>query len=287
MPPSSHRLLLATLALTLSVSLRTDKRDGISFLVKSCEEPTLTESVTSLRRIKVPHEIILVIHHCMGAPTNRTSLEFAYALHAQNPAHIRVFEYDIQISRPGYETLITPADSTHSLIRYHTWALNLTSYKWVAKWDADFIMTPPLYDWIHANAATWSRTNEVIILQAKNNQTTEIHPYFSSCITHYLKDIFYEMAYQRIMPDSHIQHRLPSDIFIYHKSDYAHIKPYWLTPPWFEKESTMEAAYLRMRYHDVLRRFGPFPGFARSGNTHAVTMLGNHILSMDAFIEYK
>lgn len=281
------RLLLATLALTLSASLRTEKRDGISFLVKSCEEPTLTESVTSLRRIKVPHEIIIVIHHCMGIPTNQTSMNIAYALQAQNPTHIKIFEYAVQISRPGYETLITPADSPRSLIRYHNWALNLTNYKWVAKWDADFIMPPSLYDWIHANAATWSRTNEVVILQARNNQTTEIHPYFSSCITHYMKDIFYEMAYQRILPDSHVQHRLPADIFIYHKSDYAHIKPYWLTPPWFETENTEEAAYLRMRYRHVINRYGPFPGYARSGNTYPITLLGNQIISTSSFVEYQ
>ena len=273
------------LFVTLASAIRDTKRDGISFLVKSCEEPTLTESVTSLQRIRVPHEIILVIHHCMGAPYNSTSMEFARTLQRENPDHIKIVEYDIQISRPGYETLVTPATAHHSLIRYHNWALNLTNYKWVAKWDADFIMTPALFDWIHANPSVWSRTNEVIYLDAKNEQTVETHPYFSSCVTHYLKDVFYEMAHQQIIPETHVQHRLPATIFIYHKSDYAHVKPYWLITPWFMKENSAEALSIRMRYQYVLNRYGPFPGYARSGNTHAVTLLGNQIISTSFFHE--
>lgn len=267
-------------------AIRTAKLDGISFIVKSCEEATLSESVASLQQIRVPHEIILIIHHCMGTPYNNTSIEIAHSLQSINPEHIKIFEYDIQISRPGYETLATPAESLHSLIRYHNWVLNLTNYKWVAKWDADFIMTPALFDWIHSNSALWTRTNEVIYLEAKNELTVEIHPYFSSCITHYKKDVFYEMANQQIFPDTHIQHRLPSSIFIYHKSDYTYVKPYWLISPWFEKENSEEALTIRMRYQYVIMQYGPFPGYARSGNTYAVSLLGNTIISRSNFLEY-
>lgn len=257
------------------VATRTQKLDGISFLVKSCDEPTLIESVTSLKDIHVPHEIVVIVHHCMGV-RNQTSFDQAMRLHGiQN---LSIYEYSTQISRPGYETLVTDPHSEHSLIRYFNWALEKTRHKWVVKWDADFLMTPALAAWIQTHLSLWSRTNEVVVLEAKNEHASEINPYFSSCITHYVKDIFYEMAHQQIIPTTHVQHNLVgSEVFIYHKSDPRIIKPYWLAQPWFEKEESEEAARVRARLATVIKRFGPFPGFARSVETKNATLLGTRI----------
>lgn len=272
------RLLLCLTIFATAAATRKGA-DGISFLVKSCEEPTLEESIESLHGLTIPHEMILIVHHCMGF--NRTALQIAERIRARFPQVVKLFEYKERISRPGYETLATDMNSNYSLIRYNNWALRHAKHKWVAKWDADFIMTAPLRAWINAQGpkGLWSKSNQVIMLEAKNAQITETFPYFSSSVTHFIKNVFYEMPVQTIIQETHVQHSLVgTELYIYHKSNYHEIKKYMLVDPWFLTDKTQEGFHVRTRVERLSFTFGYEPrGFARSGNP-AAAVLGQRIL---------
>ena len=105
--------------------------EGISFLVKvHNEEATLYEAVMSLTGLLVSYEILIFLHACTD-----TSAQIARSLAAADQ-RIKIFEYNYTLSRPGYETLATDNDSTHSISRYYNWCLSRAKYNWVAKWDA-------------------------------------------------------------------------------------------------------------------------------------------------------
>jgi hypothetical protein len=261
--------------LTTFIIAFTRSLNGISFIVKTCNEITLFESIDSLKNITVPHEIILIVHHCMGF--NQTSLDKANYIASLNN-NVQVYQYNYLISRPGYETLATDIDSNHSLIRYYNYGVSLAKYKWIAKWDADFIMTNEFNGWIN-QASIWSNNNEVILMEAKNDQITETHNYFSSCLSHYAKHTFFEIPMQVIIPSTHIVHNLVnSSIYIYHKSDFNQLKPYWFQKPWYLSENSIEASIVKERMEKLIKDFGPEPiGLTRSGN-ELIKHVGQHMI---------
>jgi hypothetical protein len=253
------KLLLLLLSMIYARQL-----NGISFIVKSCNEITLSESIDSLKNITVPHEIILIIHHCMGF--NQTSLDEANYLASLND-NIQVYQYNYLISRPGYETLATDIDSNHSLITFYNYGVGIAKYKWIAKWDADFIMTLEFNQWIN-EANIWSNDNQVILMDAKNEQISETHTYFSSSLAYYAKHTFFEIPMQIIVPATHVVHNLVnSTYYIYHKSNFNELKPYWFQKPWYLTENSTEADIVKNRIERLNNDFGPEPlGLTRSGS---------------------
>ena len=134
---------------------------GISFIVRiRNEEATLTRSVRSLISLTIPHEIVLILHRC----TDR-SPSIAFGLAKENP-HVRIVTYDHVVSRAGYETLVTDAKSDHSFVQYSNWCAEQAQYPWMFRWDADFVMTRPLLDYI--NLQEWTPKNMRIGLTSKN-----------------------------------------------------------------------------------------------------------------------
>lgn len=243
---------------------------GISFIVKSCMEPFLYESVKSLSNLHVPHEIRIILHHCAGHDVE--GLQTARQLEKEN-SNVTVFEYPYRISRPGYETLATNADSLHSLIRFFNFGLEKAKYKWIAKWDADFWMPPALTEWINS-AEIWHLDNQVVSIEAISASHTEIHDYFSSSLSHYFKYAFSEMPNQQIIPTTHVRNNLVnSSVFIHHNSTFTNLKPYWWARPWYEDEISTEAHQVAERVRRLKRDFGAEPvGFFRSGNPTLVSI---------------
>ena len=117
----------------------TQTSPGISFVVRARnEEATLPASLQSLQNFTFPHEVIVVLHRC-----NDRSLEIARSF-----PNTKVFEFDRPISRAGFETLITPVTSPHSIMSYCEWAFSKGTHLWTFKWDADFIATPELVEFL-------------------------------------------------------------------------------------------------------------------------------------------
>jgi glycosyltransferase involved in cell wall biosynthesis len=254
--------------------------EGISFLVRvHDEEATLERSISSLFTLLISYEVLLLLNACTD-----NSAAIAARLHSAHPHRIRIFEYNHTLSRPGYETLATDADSAHSMAHFMNWGLRLARYKWVAKWDADFVMSPPLRDRINAEGRTgrWARGDQVIRMGARSHDgSVEYGDYFSSCIDHFRKDIFWENTAFRIGP-GHIRFQWshPHE-FIEHVSWTRQLKPYWNRPGWYATEEgahTEEGAAVRSRLLALERDFGMAPtGLGRSGTTDDATALAERI----------
>lgn len=119
---------------------------GISFIVRiRDEEDVLYDSISSLKALTIPHEIILILHLCIDS-----SPQIAEKLANENP-NIRVIFYNHEVSKAGYETLATDADSDHSFVKYSNWCFNLKKYPWVFKWDADFLSSEGLIKFLNEN----------------------------------------------------------------------------------------------------------------------------------------
>jgi glycosyltransferase involved in cell wall biosynthesis len=232
---------------------------GISFLLRCRnEEATLQQSLESLKALTIEHEIVIVLHRC----TDR-STEIAQIAAANNPT-IKIFMYDIEISRAGYQTLATDYGSPHSIMTYYNWCRSKVTKPWIFKWDGDFIASPALVDYL--NSRTWApEAPTKIILHAKDATGKNYEPYLSMGLAGYGKYIFWEVPLY--YPDT-TSTMLESSIYIEHVSMLETIKSYWTTGvPWYETEDSEEAATVRDRVSRLTAEFGPEPqGMARAAN---------------------
>jgi len=235
--------------------------EGISFIIKvRNEEATLEQCIRSLFPITIPHEIIVILHCC----TDR-SKTIAETL-AKDNSNISIHEYSVEISKAGYETLATDANSPHSLMTYYNWCIAKAKYLWKCKWDADFQMTPELLTYIHTNRELWKKHCQIIRLKAKNYTSVEMGDYFSSCILEYRKQSMWEIPYYTIYPSEFKQHIL-EDIYIKHCSELNDLKSYWKRTPWYEIDDSEEARMVKSRMEQLIKDFGHEPsGLARSSN---------------------
>jgi hypothetical protein len=230
--------------------------EGYSFIVRvRDEEATLEASLRSLFGILVSYEILVFLNNISD-----NSKAIAKSLAAINP-HIKIFEYNYVLARPGFETYVTDDSSNHSLINYYNWSVKKAAYKWRVKWDADFIMTPQLLDFMNTFDL---KSNGSLRLGAKNlDGSVEMNDYISSCLCCYKKDTFWEMpGYYR----NYVPHIL-NNIFITHVSSKNHTKKYWYDAPWFETVRTAEAFEANANYQKLIQKYGKERrGFVRSEN---------------------
>lgn len=207
--------------------------DGISFVVRiRNEEETLEQSVRSLFRIRVPCEILLILHLC----TDR-SKEIATRLAAER-SNVRVFEYNTPVSRPGYETLCTDKDSPHSLSTYYTTCYNEAWYPWKFKWDADFIATDGLVEYI--NSCGWCRdttkSHELYMHAESPDGTSNCERYIVSGDIKFDKYWFWEVV---SLPEPIV--KIGTDVKITHFSKLSAKKSYWNHVPWFLDREYLKA----------------------------------------------
>ena len=230
---------------------------GISFIVRiRNEEATLARSIRSLISLTIPHEIVLILHRCTDK-----SADIAASLASENP-HVRILTYDHAVSRAGYETLATDATSDHSFVRYSNWCAEQARYSWMFRWDADFVMTHPLVDYI--NMQVWDPKNLRIGLTAKNGTHENQEYYLHQSNVRNTKHVFWEMSG---FPGDTVSFHLETIMYVIHLSELSNLKPYWREPAWFETDHSPEALQVKERYDKLVAEFGPEPpGMARASN---------------------
>jgi len=231
--------------------------EGISFMIRARnEERTLEKSIRSLLQVSIPCEIVVILHCC----TDRSE-EIMTALQAEFPDRIKVYIYTTEVSRAGYELLATDASSPHSFCHYSNWCLAKCEKPWVFKWDADFIATPELIDYLNSNA--WAPRSERIYFNACNSNTSNGEPYLQCGLQGYSKYMLWEIPH---LIGSNITD-IKTGITITHDSELSSVKSYWYDTPWFMKEDTDEAHSVKERMKTLTEFYGPEPaGFARASN---------------------
>ena len=245
------------------------------------EEATLEAAVRSLFELAIIYEILIILHRCVDA-----SAAIAARLAAENP-RVRILHYDLSVSRPGYETLATDADSEHSLIRYYNWCRQQARYMWHVKWDADFVAPAELIQWING-AGIWDKPHQIVRLAARGTGADDVEwgDYFSSCLSHYFKDVLWETPYYVYDPSLHVKHVL-TDVWIEHRSAASVLKSYWLEEPWYFAENSTEARAVQDRMARLTVDFGAEErGAARSGSVIAVPMGQRIVDARPAYVDF-
>ena len=234
--------------------LNTDVQ-GISFVVRvRDEELTLEKSIRSLFSLTILHEIIVVLHLC-----HDNSLGIVKRLMKEN-CNIKLFEYDVEISRAGYQTLATDIDSAHSLMTYYTWCATKTIYPWTFKWDADFLASEKLIGFL--NGFDWDVKDANYMIPCINDDAIQTEPYLVYNLKKYAKHIFWEVPLV-----SPVNLTLDKSICIFHMSSLSKIKKYWDARSWFEEEDTDEARMVLFRINRLNIDFGhELKGLARGCN---------------------
>ena len=227
--------------------------DGISFIIRARNEPTLEESIRSLLALTFPHEIIVILHRCTDGSAD---------IVAKYP-QIRCFTYEHKLSRAGYELLATDKDSDHSFVAYTNFCFSKARYRWTFKWDADFIASPGLISFL--NTKTWTAENTIYRIAAKNSTPSNIEGYLSDCTQFYVKWVFWELPFYTW---DHREITLDPSIYIDHCSELCVLKDYWKEEAWFNEASQdQEASQVRERIRRLTADFGPEPvGLARGSN---------------------
>lgn len=231
--------------------------EGLSFIVRiRNEEDNLEASIRSLFGIRVPHEILLILHLC----TDR-SKEIAEQLASECSA-VRILEYNTPISRPGYEALCTDKNSPHSIMTYYTWCYNQSIYPWKCKWDADFIASPKFIEYVNSNRWCEDKTKShalfVNAISPEGHQNAE--RYIVSGTFSFQKYWFWEVIEMKepILT-------LYTQVEIEHKSLLSKKKTYWRSIPWFLDNDYLklhpdhyeEAITVLNRYVKLIELCGP------------------------------
>lgn len=230
---------------------------GISFIVRiRDEEETLEKSIRSLFTLTIPYEIVLVLHCCTDK-----SLEIAKQLASENRA-VKFITYNYEISRAGYENLATDLESKHSLATYYNYCFSQGKFPWKFKWDADFIATPELLDFL--NSKEWKKENAVYSIMAKNSTSNNWEGYLIGCLQGYAKHIFWEVP---MYTYNYRKYNLNDNQYITHASELTSMKSYWNTNPWYLTEDSDEARLVAERIEKLTNDFGKEPtGMARGSN---------------------
>ena len=236
--------------------------DGISFIVRARnEEQLLEQSLQSLKGITIPHEIIIILHMC----TDR-SKEIAERLSNELP--IKIIEYNIPVSRAGYENMVTDSTSCHSLVSYYNWSFSHSNYIWKFKWDADFIASPEMRAYLNTNI--WGKGPSIkIFFIAKSPDADNSEGYLFRGNFMYKKYFFWEFL-EGEYQDTH------TGISIEHASKLSDLKSYWNEQPWFFNWDSDEARTIFKRYKSLCAICGDeLRGQARASNPEGANIEWN------------
>lgn len=233
------------------------KTRGISFIVRvRNEEKNLEQCIRSLFTLTIPHEINIILNSCTDG-----SEEIAKKLAGENK-HINIFTYTKKLSRAGYETLATDIDSEHSFINFSNFCFKTGTHNWSFRWDADFIASAELIDFLNSKEWIYERAYYLITYKSKNLSSSEI--YLSCATISYVKHLFWETI---CYLDGSIRYTLDSSIYINHNSELSEVKSYWNEEPWYLTEDSDEARLVKTRIEQLTSEFGKEPvGMARALN---------------------
>ncbi len=236
--------------------IRQQREPGISFIIRCRnEEAYLAQNLSSLRKITIPHEILVIFHFC--SDRSREIVEEYKA--AGLP--IKTFEYTQEISRSGYETLVTPADHPASIMTYYTFCFGKASYNWLVKWDADFVATTELIRRINALKSSYTSPTRVRIGVRLTEGIINKEDYLYNCLIGFGKHVFWETPL--FVPEARqvgnaepLIDSIPSTV----------LKDYWKKKPWFMRQGSYDKE-LAEKYRKLVEMLGPEPpGMARASN---------------------
>lgn len=232
---------------------------GISFIVRvRNEEATLEVSLRSLKALTIPHDIHVILNLC----TDR-SREIAETLQSEGMP-IQIHAYDIPLSRPGYENLITDTGSKHSFAEHSRWCYAKATYPWRFRWDSDFIASDALVEYLNKGDWKASEVATKIHITYVSPDVSNSEAYLFCGEFKVIKYIFWEYCE---MVEGHKTIELPKDTNIVHASILSEMKKYWKEPCWFWPDISEEAGELRRRYHALVALCGPEPpAQARASN---------------------
>jgi glycosyltransferase involved in cell wall biosynthesis len=250
--------------------------NGVSFLVRTHnEEQTIAKSITSLDKLKIHYEIIVVLHRCTD------SSEAIVKQLKKEGRPISIHYYHNPVSKAGYETVCTDENSIYSLPHYLNWCLSHCCMKWKFKWDSDFIMTDGLAEYL--NSSLFSNNNTAFRINAVNSTSSNGELYLTDSLLGYSKYIFWEVS--NFNQASEIC--LDANKYIIHDSEIKNIKPYWEEKPWFYFMNTAESNHIRERYERLISEFGEEPkGLARASNPECNQRLSKIIHSNPDYINF-
>jgi len=219
--------------------MQAKRQAGISFVLRARnEEAYLRQNLESLRVLRIPHEIIVVLHLC-------TDGSRAIAVAAQERGQpIRIFEYTQPISRAGYENLITPATHPASMASYNTHCFAQAQFNWTFKWDADFTMAPSLANFLNTMLRLDEPQPMRYRLKCTLGEIGNDEFYLFNSLLRYGKYVFWEVP---IFVSGTIDAAAPEDVHIVSIPPTI-LKNYWRAPPWFASADSDDARELQRRF---------------------------------------
>ena len=237
--------------------LKKKRLPGLSFVIRARNEAdALFRNFIGLREIKVPHEIVVILHRCTDV-----SKDVAEAWRQQG-LPVRIIEDNTPISRAGYETLITPVDHPNSLPEYYRRSFAHAEYNWLLKWDADFVPTTWFVDYVNRVLVLDDNTPRSYRLGCALGDTVVCQEeYMFNTCRGYGKYFCWEHCLQEE------PHEITTlDMTCMFSGSPVLVKEYWRESPWFLQPDTYDEE-LAVKYAKLVDILGPEPaGFARSNN---------------------
>ena len=225
--------------------IRQGRKPGVSFILRvRNEEDLLKLSLAALKKVTIPHEIVVICHLCTDG--SRQVAEDA----KRGGQPIRIYDYTFPISRAGYETLITPVNHPCSLAYYYNWCFSHAEYNWMFKWDADFEASPELIEFLNTELILDEKT------PIRYHIPCEMEPgvvnpenYLYNCLVGFKKYIFWECpSFKQGAQQKSIQAKIQT-------IPCTVLKPYWRLPAWFDGKDEQLSDLLKK----VVEMCGPEP----------------------------
>ncbi len=193
------------------------------------EEKYIADALCSLESIRIPFEIVLVLHNCTDK-TEEIAKTFTHL-------PLRIYHYHQSLSRAGFENLITPRDDPHSLASFYTWCFSKATMTFTCKWDGDFRASTNLVRFFNKKLALQAPPTCYKIPCRLSDTIVNEEYYLFNCLDEsrlYNKSVFWE--YPNFVQGTKYE-RIPHEIL---SIPPTVLKPYWNKKPWFEVEHDTE-----------------------------------------------
>ncbi len=238
---------------TLDLSwYKKEKKPGISFIMRAKnEQSTIGLALDSLKQLKVPYEVNLVLNQCAD------ETEYEATVRSKNDQNINIYYYPFQLGKTGLENQCTPVTSVHSTIWLLNWILMKGNYEYTFRWDADFVMTSTLSRNVEKAVADKEKIANISAIFSDTGKPN-IEPYLWSneLYPRYARFSLWHIARFAIVPSKSVT----LDGKIIHDSPLKDKKDYWDTEPWWDKEVKEETQELRKKskekYEQLKKQIG-------------------------------
>ena len=238
-----------------------DAETSISFMLRCRnEERTIERALTTLEcllKFGVSYEIVVILHLCTDQ-----SRAIAENYAQISPVPIRIWTYDLEVSRAGVETYVTDANHECSFVFYSNWCLQQTRAPFVYKWDADFEMNELLAEELAGLLAEDNGLPLAVTIPIICNDgvTLSGESYLVSGHLGYTKQVFWEIPV--FMPG--VKYVALKNRFLHNDAPSADPKEYGTRRPWFADELEGPGNVFRRRYNIVKTFFAGNNDMARS-----------------------